>query len=203
MRIRNPSQNDANALKPASAAPAVTAAPPAPAPAAPARPAEKTLIMNEGMPIVDRDSLRLVIQSIMRTNRDEAEIESLTLDVLALNVPLDTHDAVAGALRIVVGEKMKTAEFFEKGLEVLIKLSEHELNTTRNRTAFAPSLKQNPNTVFWPDRPIPSIPAPCTAKRPSPSASSSSTAPCPSDPRAAVSPPASPRCSRSRSSTTW
>jgi hypothetical protein len=151
MRIRNPSQNDANALKPASAAPAVTAAPPAPAPAAPARPAEKTLIMNEGMPIVDRDSLRLVIQSIMRTNRDEAEIESLTLDVLALNVPLDTHDAVAGALRIVVGEKMKTAEFFEKGLEVLIKLSEHELNTTRNRTAFAPSLKQNPNTVFWPD----------------------------------------------------
>jgi hypothetical protein len=51
----------------------------------------------------------------------------------------------------VVGEKMKTAAFFEKGLEILIKLSEHELTTTRNRTAFAPSFKENPNTVFWPD----------------------------------------------------
>jgi hypothetical protein len=91
MRIQNLVPGDSNSPVKSTAAPSMAL------PVAPEHPVGKTLIMNEGMAIDDGDSLRLVIQSIMRTNRDEAEIESLTQAVLALQVSLGTHDAVAAA----------------------------------------------------------------------------------------------------------
>ncbi|MDB5102374.1 MAG: hypothetical protein JWP91_63 [Fibrobacteres bacterium] len=111
----------------------------------------RTLIMNEGLPVQDRDSLRLVVQCILRNNRNDPEVESLIQAVSQSGNRLDSHDDVATALRNVIAERMKDTSYFERGLEILIKLSEHELNTTRNRTAFAPSTKENPDTVFWPD----------------------------------------------------
>ncbi len=103
------------------------------------------------MPVTDRDTLRLVIQSILRNNRGGEEIEGIIREIAESNQNLNSHDEVATALRNNIAVKMKDAAWFERGLEYLIRLSEHELLTTRNRTAFLPATKENPNTVFWPD----------------------------------------------------
>ena len=111
----------------------------------------KTLIVNEGMPVTDRDTLRLVVQSILRNNRGGEEIESLIRGIAESGQSLNSHDEVGAVLRNIIAAKMKEPAWFERGLEYLIRLFEHELMTTRNRAAFLPATKENPDTVFWPD----------------------------------------------------
>lgn len=127
------------------------AAAPAPAPASTPASGRKTLIVHEGLPVQDRETLQLVIQSILRLERWSPTEERLLQSLLESRQSFRSHDEVAVALTGLVEERMKDSTFVDKGLQMLIRLSEHQLLTARNRVAFTPSTKENPDSVYWPD----------------------------------------------------
>ena len=124
------------------------------------------LIMNEGDPIQDVESLRLVLRSIFATPALAPVIDGLVQTLSGRPDLLASHDALVEALRATMMDQLKATPDSAELKRVLHAILDHELATAENRAADVPALHANPAAVRWPNPADPDHPRSIHAELP-------------------------------------
>ncbi len=111
----------------------------------------KTIVMNQGDPVLNQESMELLIQSILNIpNLTSSEIP--LIEFLQTNTQfLASHQSVSMGIAEYVMKKSSANVDSQNQLRVLETIRQHDQETSENFMAYYPTGKENTQGVFWPD----------------------------------------------------